>query len=95
MEIVYSAEGRDDVTVGAALPLSTADLQQHIASYAPFRYWTSKEVGLLVPEVGHAGSVTFTAPEPAQEIQTYNSTGVSSISNTGTSVSEVTTSTTL
>jgi hypothetical protein len=59
MEIIYSAPERVDVTVGAPLPLSTQNLDDHIKAYAPIGYWTELEIGTVAPEVGKTGSITF------------------------------------
>lgn len=56
MEIEYNSPGRDTIIVGTPLPLSNLTIDEFVYRFAPFGYWTEKEHGYQVPEVGTTGS---------------------------------------
>lgn len=74
MEVVYSAEGRQTMRIGARLPFEGESLEAIIDMYAPVAYWREQELSVVVPQVGTTGVITPPPPvvtpvlEPQPEI---------------------------
>jgi hypothetical protein len=68
MEVVYAAEGRQSMRIGARLPYRGETLESVIKMYEPVAYWMEQERAVVVPEVGVTGSITPVAelPQAAQ-----------------------------
>lgn len=64
MEVVYTAEGRQTMHIGARLPYQGESVQAVVQMYAPVAYWLEQEAQVVVPEVGAAGTITPEPPPP-------------------------------
>ena len=64
MEIVYSAEGRQTLHIGARLPFAGEGLEDIVRMYAPVAYWREQETEVVVPEPGTSGKVIPPEPQP-------------------------------
>lgn len=64
MEVVYSAEGRQTMHIGARLPYEGESLEAIIEMYSPVRFWEEREAVVVPPEVGAAGTVAPPEPPP-------------------------------
>jgi hypothetical protein len=65
MEVVYSAEGRPTMHIGARLPFEGESLEKVIGMYAPVSYWIEQERSVVIPQVGASGVVV---PATEQEL---------------------------
>ena len=63
MEVVYSADGRQDMHVGVRLPFEGESLEAVIDSFSPVPYWLEQDMSVVVPAVGTTGRIT-----PAAEV---------------------------
>ena len=61
MEVVYTAEGRQTMHIGARLPYADETLEAVIDMHSPVAYWLAQERAVQVPQVGTSGVV---APQP-------------------------------
>lgn len=66
MEVVYTAEGRQTMHIGARLPYEGEELQTVVGMYAPVAYWLEQDLVVQVPVVGTSG--TIVPPEPPAPI---------------------------
>ena len=69
MEIVYTAEGRQTMHIGARLPYEGETLEQVVRMYEPVRYWEEQALSVVVPQVGESGTlapIPIPEPEPTQ-----------------------------
>ena len=66
MEVVYTAEGRQTVHIGARLPYEGEELEAVISMYSPVPYWLDQERAVQVLQVGTAGTIV-PPPPPAEE----------------------------
>jgi hypothetical protein len=57
MDVVYSAEGHDDILVGLRLPTEGEDPKEIIAQGAPIRVWQEKMAKYVAPLVGFSGDM--------------------------------------
>jgi hypothetical protein len=55
MEVVYTAQGRQTMHIGARLPFEGETLEAVIRMYAPVRYWEEQELTVVAPAVGTSG----------------------------------------
>jgi hypothetical protein len=55
MEVVYTAQGRQTMHIGARLPFDGEALEAVIRMYAPIRYWEEQELTVVAPAVGTSG----------------------------------------
>ena len=62
MEVVYTAEGRQTMHIGARLPYEGEELEAVIAMYSPVPFWLEQERAVQVPQVGTAGAIVPPAP---------------------------------
>lgn len=62
MEIVYTAEGRQPMHIGARLPYTDETLEAVVEMYSPVAYWLEQERTVQVPVVGTSGTITPTPP---------------------------------
>ena len=68
MEIVYTADGRQPIHVGARLPYVGETIEQIVDMFSPVRYWQERDTQVVVPEVGiKADFVRSTPPPPTPE----------------------------
>ena len=68
MEIVYTADGRQPIHVGARLPYVGETIEQIVDMFSPVRYWQERDTQVVVPEVGiKADFVRPTPPPPTPE----------------------------
>jgi hypothetical protein len=58
MEVVYTAQGRQTMNIGARLPFEGETLEAVIRMYAPVRYWEEQELAVVAPAVGTSGFLT-------------------------------------
>ena len=65
MEVVYTAEGRQTMHIGARLPYEGEELEAVISMYSPVAYWLEQERAVQVPQVGATG--TIVPPPPVEE----------------------------
>jgi hypothetical protein len=66
MEVMYTAEGRQPMHIGARLPYEGEELEAVISMYSPVSYWLEQERAVQVPQVGTAGTIV-PPPPPAEE----------------------------
>lgn len=55
MDVTYTRDGYDPITVGVMLPAEGSDLQQHLAAYVPTVTWEwqdEQRVKRYIPELG-------------------------------------------
>jgi hypothetical protein len=64
MEVVYTAEGRQTMHIGARLPYVGETVETVVRMFSPVTYWLDQEREVVVPEVGTAGTIQ---PEPEPE----------------------------
>lgn len=64
MDVEYSAEGYQTITVGLPFPAEGADLPAFFASYAPIHIWNSQTVSYMSIPPGMSGILTHD-PAPA------------------------------
>ena len=64
MEVVYTAEGRQTMHIGARLPYVGETVEAVVRMFSPVTYWLDQEREVVVPEVGAAGTIQ---PEPEPE----------------------------
>lgn len=66
MEVVYTADGRQTMHIGARLPYEGEELEAVIAMYSPVAYWLEQERVVQVPQVGATGTIvpTLSVEEP-------------------------------
>jgi hypothetical protein len=70
MEIVYTADGRQTMHIGARLPYEGETLEQIVRMYEPVRYWEEQQLAVVVPQVGVTGTLApLPPPEPIQPAQ--------------------------
>lgn len=62
MEIIYKSDGRETMHIGARLPFENENLKDIILSFAPIGYWKERETPVIVPPIGHSGTITITTP---------------------------------
>lgn len=55
MEIVYRAEGRQPMHIGARLPFVNEPLENVVKQYAPIVMWEQEDLPLSIPTVGVTG----------------------------------------
>ena len=70
MEIVYTAEGRQTMHIGARLPYENETLEQVIRMYEPVRYWEEQQMPVVVPQVGTTGTLEPLPPPPPPSLPT-------------------------
>jgi hypothetical protein len=63
MEVVYTAQGRQTMHIGARLPYEGETVAAIIEMYAPVAYWREQEASVVVPALG-GGEVVVPDPEP-------------------------------
>lgn len=63
MEVVYSAEGRQKVHIGARLPFEGEGLEDVIRAFAPIPLWEEQARAVVAPSVGVSGTIF---PQPVQ-----------------------------
>lgn len=70
MDVIYSAEGKESLTVGVPIPRVGEDMALHMASYAPVGQWRPADTTLADIQVGMAGEIAKAAvPEaPASTV---------------------------
>ncbi len=71
MEVVFTAEGRQTMRIGARLPYEGEALEAVVAMYAPVAYWLEMEAKVVAPAVGVKGTVKPVVqanPEPEKVI---------------------------
>lgn len=67
MELLYTAEGFDDITVGTNLPTENMTLEQIAIMYSPVHHWVPPEpVKYTAVPVGTSGELDF-PPETTEE----------------------------
>jgi hypothetical protein len=76
MEIVYSAQGRQPMHVGARLPYEGESVEQVVSAYAPVAFWQEQDRAVQVPQVGLSGEIDPVAPAPAETIDEWRSRAV-------------------
>lgn len=64
MDVTYAREGYDPITAGVMLPAEGADLQQHLASYAPTAMWEWQDEQRVKRYIPGLGTVVHAPPEP-------------------------------
>lgn len=64
MEVVYTSQTGEVMTVGVRLPYEGERLETVIAAYSPVAYWNEKSLPVDVPEVGTRGSSSGSVPAP-------------------------------
>lgn len=57
MEVVYSAEGRQTMHIGARLPFEGESLESVIKAFAPVPLWIELETPAVAPQVGTVGVI--------------------------------------
>ena len=65
MEVVYTAEGRQTMHIGARLPYEGEQLEDVISMYSPVAYWLEQDLVVQVPQVGTSGTIV-PPPLPSQ-----------------------------
>ena len=68
MEIVYTAEGRKTMHIGARLPYEGEELEAVISIYSPVVYWLEQEMTVQVPQVGASGTIVPPPPHVEEVI---------------------------
>ena len=63
MEIVYRADGRQTMHIGARLPYEGESLETVVQIFSPVRYWEEQELAVVPVTIGASGVVT--PPQPA------------------------------
>lgn len=68
MEVVYTAEGRQPMHIGARLPYVGESLESVVQMYSPVAYWLEQETEVVVPALGSGsiGQVTLKTLETAK-----------------------------
>ncbi len=68
MEVVYTAEGRQPMHIGARLPYVGESLESVVQMYSPVAYWLEQETEVVVPALGSGsiGQVTLETLETAK-----------------------------
>lgn len=68
MEVVYTAEGRQTMHIGARLPYVGESLESVVQMYSPVAYWLEQEAEVVVPALGSGsiGQVTLETLETAK-----------------------------
>lgn len=56
MDVTYSCDGFDAVTVGVRLPFSGESIDDVVDSASPVFMWEESTAGRVIPEVGHKGT---------------------------------------
>lgn len=69
MEVRYTSEGREPVLVGARLPFEGEALDAVVHAYSPVRFWEEQDAKVVVPQVGHVGTITPITPQPQPQPQ--------------------------
>lgn len=70
MEIVYTADGRQTMHIGARLPYQGETVEQIVRMYEPVRYWEEQQLAVVVPQIGASGTLDpLPPPEPIQPAQ--------------------------
>lgn len=59
--VVKYNNGSSDVRLNIPMPITDADVNAHIASYAPVHQWKAAAAGVAPVSVGHAGVITEAA----------------------------------
>lgn len=57
MDVAYSAEGKESLTVGVPIPRVGEDMATHMASYAPIGQWRPADTTLADIQVGTSGVI--------------------------------------
>ena len=57
MEVVYTAEGYDSITVGTMLPYDDEPLENVIKAYAPIRQWIDSKRSFAQIVIGTSGAI--------------------------------------
>jgi len=65
MEIVYTAQGRETLRIGARLPYVGESFDAVVAMYAPLAYWMDSERQVVAVSVGSKGVVRPDSAAPA------------------------------
>lgn len=68
MEVVYTAEGRQTMHIGARLPYEGESLEAVIGMYSPVAYWLEQEQTVQLPQVGTSGTIVPPPPPSEEEI---------------------------
>jgi hypothetical protein len=63
MEVVYTADGRQTMHIGARLPYEGESLEAVVAMYAPVAYWLEQQAAVTAPSVGVSGVMGTPVPE--------------------------------
>jgi hypothetical protein len=63
MEIVYTAEGRQTMQIGARLPYVGESLEAIVDMYSPVAHWLEQERQVVLPQVGVRGTISPTPTE--------------------------------
>jgi len=69
MDVQYTANGFDPVTVGVRLPLVGENVSAVIESFAPISFWQSQTAEYATVSVGTQGSYTQPTQEQTQQEQ--------------------------
>ena len=69
MEIVYSAEGRQTMHIGARLPFEGETLEAIVRMYSPLTYWLQQERTVQLPLVGDVGEIVPPIIPPIDPIE--------------------------
>lgn len=70
MEIIYTADGHQTMHIGARLPYEGETLEDVVRMFEPVRYWEERQLAVVVPQVGEAGTLTsLSPPEPNRPAQ--------------------------
>jgi hypothetical protein len=67
MEVVYTAQGRQTMHIGARLPYEGEELEAVIAMYSPVAYWLEQERVVQAPQVGASGVIVPPSPPVSDE----------------------------
>lgn len=65
MDVEFSAEGHDTVTVGVRIPFAHEDVDQVIQSFAPMSVWFPQPTELASISEGRVGQIDVTSPAEA------------------------------
>lgn len=66
MEVVYTAEGKPTMHIGARLPYEGESLEAIVRMYAPVRYWEELTLAMQPVEVGAEGSISISGSDAHQ-----------------------------
>lgn len=73
MDVLYKAEGYEDMLMGMLLPPEGVDVDEYIRMNAPIQNWLDSKVRRVIPQVGLSGSGS-SAVAPAPEVNPVSAT---------------------